>query len=176
MKMALRVSVIVSNVTLLFLLYLLIYSSILVRRMMRLRETRENFDSYLNETHLDRIFVKSLQEKTEYKAPLRNSNNGGTEMLESRNQSQFNLVFLASANPYQPANGTTFEARRKSNLDVRLNYTPVHLIYRAYADVDVDKVRRRRFMRGISIVNWSLVLITFILIVLLACFLFNYIC
>ncbi|KAL3347886.1 hypothetical protein AABB24_021496 [Solanum stoloniferum] len=97
--MAIRVSVIVSNVTLLFFLSLLIYYSILVRRMMRLRKTRENFDSYLNETHLDRIFAKSLQEKTEYKAPLRNSNNGGTEMLESLNRSQFHLVFLASANP-----------------------------------------------------------------------------
>ncbi|KAK4706787.1 hypothetical protein R3W88_033661 [Solanum pinnatisectum] len=122
-----------------------------VRRMMRLRKTRENFDSYLNETHLDRIFAKSLQEKTEYKAPLRNSNNGGTEMLESLNRSQFHLVCLASANPYQRENGTTFETRREFILDVRLNYTPVHLI------------------------NWILVLNTFIFVVLLACFFFIYI-
>ncbi|KAG5632130.1 hypothetical protein H5410_003847, partial [Solanum commersonii] len=128
--MALRVSVIVSNITLLFLLFLLIYYSNLVRRMMRLRKTRENFDGYLNETHLDRIFAKSLQEKTEYKAPLRYSNNGGTEMLESLNRSQFRREFI---------------------LDVRLNYTPVHLI------------------------NWILVLNTFIFVVLLACFLFIYI-
>uniref|UniRef100_M1DZM5 Uncharacterized protein n=2 Tax=Solanum tuberosum TaxID=4113 RepID=M1DZM5_SOLTU len=141
--MVLQVSVIVSNVTLLFLLSLLIYYSILVRRMMRLRKTRENFDSYLNETHLDRIFAKSLQEKTEYKAPLRYSNNGGTEMLESLNRSQFHLVFLASANPYQRENGTTFETQREFILDVRLNYTPVHLI------------------------NWILVLNTFIFVVLL---------
>uniref|UniRef100_M1A8C6 Uncharacterized protein n=1 Tax=Solanum tuberosum TaxID=4113 RepID=M1A8C6_SOLTU len=147
--------------------------------MMRLRKTRENFDSYLNETHLDLIFVKSLPLKTEYKAPLRNPNlkvnNGGTEMLESLNQSRFHLVFLASANPYQQANGTTFEPRRKFNWDVRLNYTLVHLIYWAYADVDVDKVRPRRFVRGIRIINWILVLNTFIFVVLLACFLFIYI-
>ncbi|XP_055834959.1 uncharacterized protein LOC129903427 [Solanum dulcamara] len=116
MKMALRMSVVVPIVTLLFLLYLLIYSSIFVRMMMRHGKTMDDFDRYLNENHLDLVFLKSLREKTEYNA-----------RTEFRNQSRFHLVSLASAD----------EPLRKSNLKVNnggtdmpesMSHSPVHLV------------------------------------------------
>ncbi|XP_049367075.1 uncharacterized protein LOC125831991 [Solanum verrucosum] len=112
MKMALRMSVVVTIATFLFLLYLLIYTSIFVRMMQNLisvHDQKYDLDLYL---------------KTEYKTPLRNSNNGGTEILESWNQSRFHLVSLAST-------------LGKSNLKVNnggidvpeyLNHSSIHLI------------------------------------------------
>ncbi|TMW83275.1 hypothetical protein EJD97_002249 [Solanum chilense] len=91
MKMALRTSVVVTIATILFLLYLLIYTSFLVRNANRVQNLIDVDDQ---EYDLD------LYQETEYKTPLRNFNlkvnNGGNEMFECLNQSRFHIVSLAS--------------------------------------------------------------------------------